>query len=284
MPVFGGQDLSLSQPEEKKVSDCGVCHSKLKVLGMGSFSYCPSCRTCYNNHYFISDYSDTYFTVDYRNQYGKTYEEDFNVINSFAEKRINKIHKLLKKPESLLEIGCALGFFMNQAIESGFIEVKGIEISKYASVYAKSRFDFDVYNGSFNDYSDKKKYDIVAAWYVLEHDPDCLLAIEKAASLVNDKGVLACSLPSIYGPLFKYNFEKWKETHPNDHSIDFSPKSIKLFLKSIGFSKVKVYPASIHPERVFDKNNKFFQLKSYFYKIFCNYSSFADTIEIYAKK
>jgi hypothetical protein len=96
---------------------CPLCGSEdEKTVLVGSpFRLCRSCGTVYNALHKTLSYSDSYFTDDYKAQYGKTYEEDFAAIYKAADRRVSRILSLwnkthIKKPSSALDIGCAMGF------------------------------------------------------------------------------------------------------------------------------------------------------------------------------
>jgi len=220
---------------------CAVCKSSNLVDIGKNLILCKFCKTVINENYQELEYSDSYFKDEYKEQYGKTYLEDFENIYNASKKRIDKIfRKFLIEDRSnlkLLDIGSAMGFFLKAAVDSQIGFVQGVEISKYASTYCKEELKIDVITSSFDEV-----------------------------------------------PLFKFNRKKWIEIHPVDHSIDFSPYSIKYFLKKIGFSDISVYPAAIHPERVMNPKSPFFKYFKPLYNIYSRLFSFSDTIEVYAKK
>lgn len=267
---------------------CAVCKSSNLVDIGKNLILCKFCKTVINENYQELEYSDSYFKDEYKEQYGKTYLEDFENIYNASKKRIDKIfRKFLIEDRSnlkLLDIGSAMGFFLKAAVDSQIGFVQGVEISKYASTYCKEELKIDVITSSFDEVDISKTYDIITAWYFLEHSKDTLKTIKKISKMLNENGILAFSVPSSYGPLFKFNRKKWIEIHPVDHSIDFSPYSIKYFLKKIGFSDISVYPAAIHPERVMNPKSPFFKYFKPLYNIYSRLFSFSDTIEVYAKK
>ncbi len=272
---------------EKDVN-CVICKLAKPVdIGLNLF-HCKSCGTVFNFNHTELEYNDSYFLSDYKKQYGKTYLEDFDNIYNSSKKRITRLFKKLPNSDrsklKILDIGSALGFFLKAAEDSGVGQVKGIEISKYASNYCKNDLQIDVIQSSFESIKFDENFDIISAWYFIEHNKNVADVITKIYNILNNGGVFAFSVPSSFGPLFKFNIKKWIETHPVDHSIDFTPKSIKLFLKQIGFTSISIYPAGIHPERVMNPKSLFYKIFKPLYKIYSNIFAFSDTIEVYAKK
>jgi 2-polyprenyl-3-methyl-5-hydroxy-6-metoxy-1,4-benzoquinol methylase len=270
-------------------SQCPLCLSReVKEIYENRISLfkCRECGIIFNDKYHTLNYDDSYFTSQYKEQYGKTYIEDFENIYAASIRRINKILKIKKDIGNacLLEIGSAMGFFLKAALNSGIKDVLGIEISGYAAKYCAEKLQISVINSSFNDVKLNGKFDVIAAWYFLEHSYDPLNTVTSIFNSLNTGGIFAFSTPSFFGPQYLFNRDEWFRTHPADHRIDFSAKSVKKFLKNIGFRNVFIFPGGIHPERVIRGNSLFFKLFKKSYIVISRLFSFSDTIEIYAVK
>jgi len=239
----------------------------------------------YNSDHVSLEYGPDYFLSDYKKQYGKTYEEDFPGIYAASEKRLSEIFShITKKNISVLDIGSALGFFLQCARDMGAGKVLGIEISEYAGDYARSKLSIDTVTGSFNDVSMDEKFDVITAWYFLEHCPDPLNVLNRIYDMLDEGGVFAFSAPSVFGPLFVFQRDEWIRTHPVDHRIDFTPRSAVHLLKRIGFRKVVVRTAGLHPERVIPGNSFFYKPFAWIYGKIAPQLKFGDTLEIFAVK
>ena len=267
---------------------CGGVRSR-PVAENAPYRRCRKCGAVFNTAHAPLSYSDSYFTTDYKAQYGRTYEEDFDPIYRSAQTRIGRILKLWASahsgtPSSLLDIGCALGFFLKAAEDSGFTRLSGIEISQFAAEYARTRFGYAVEQKPFAPSALTGPYDAITAWYFLEHLENTAEALSAVCRSLRPGGIAAFSLPSYRGPLFTFSRREWVRTHPTDHRVDFSPKSVRAAMKNAGFSKVKVYPSGIHPERVIPRTSLLFPLFAPLYGVFSRLSAFSDTIEVYALK
>jgi 2-polyprenyl-3-methyl-5-hydroxy-6-metoxy-1,4-benzoquinol methylase len=232
---------------------CPVCFSNKFQSISEKYYKCTVCSIILNNDHSNIPYDDNYFIDEYAEQYGKTYEEDFDNIYSIAGQRIKRVLDLSGKPAtelSLLDIGCALGFFLKRGQDLGIKDLKGIEVSSYGASYCKENFNIPVLNISIDDIERLEKFDIISAWFVIEHLSDPLTVLNNLYNHLNDDGVLALSLPSYFGPAFHFKRAQWIEDHPIDHLIDVSPRSIKRLLKSIGFKDIRVFAAGFHPDRV----------------------------------
>jgi SAM-dependent methyltransferase len=267
---------------------CPVCGKAFIQQTDHDYLLCKTCGIVKNAAYTPVPYSASYFDEEYKEQYGKTYLDDFSMIYGLSLNRLTTFQSLFDvisfKDMSLLDVGCAMGFFLKAAVDRGFHHCEGVEISSYASDFVKERFHLDVFNSSFDKTEIDKKYNVISSWFFVEHTPDPVETIRKMYSLLSEDGFLLLSLPSCFGPLFTFHRDDFFKTHPGDHSYDFSPSSIRKILKGIGFKKVFVLPASYHPERIVKKTKFFFPLFAKVYSLIAKFTGFGDTIEVYAQR
>ncbi|HOO71030.1 MAG TPA: class I SAM-dependent methyltransferase [Spirochaetota bacterium] len=255
----------------------------------GPLFYCPGCGIAFNTGHHALAYNDAYFLEEYRSQYGKTYLDDFPNIYAVAVKRLNIILRLLKNRSgtggmSLLDVGSAMGFFLKAASDRGIKDLVGIEISSYAAGHCSRELGIPVVNRAFSPESIERDYDIITAWFFIEHGSNPVDTIRALAARVKAGGVLAFSVPSVFGPLFMFNRDAWVRSHPEDHSMDFSPRSLRRILKKEGFKKIVIVPAGFHPERIVSSGSLFYPVFRPFYRFISRILAFSDTVEVYARR
>lgn len=265
---------------------CPICQSTRNTPVSPGVFCCAQCGICFNTSYAPARYSEDYFIGEYRAQYGKTYIEDFPGIYAASQKRFAAIEKLLPAANtgelSLLEIGSALGFFLKAAQDAGVGKLLGIEISEFAASYCRKEFNIPVIAQPFDEAELDGSFDVIAAWYFIEHSADPLSVLRKIFDHLKKGGIFAFSAPSVFGPTFLLHRQTWFKTHPVDHRIDFSPASARKVLRGIGFSSVHVRPAGMHPERVVPRSSILYRPFSLLYAGFSRLTGFSDTIEVYA--
>ena len=271
--------------------ECPICGSSKKEPQLAELSLCLTCGAVYNLAWEVIVYEDDYFTNGYKVQYGRTYEEDFPQIYAAAQNRLARINHIQKKynrsntkKKSLLDIGCALGFFLKAASDAGFANVEGIEVSSYAADYCKKNYNFHVRCEPFEQVAEIGTFDVISAWYFLEHCENPIDVTAKIYASLPHGGIFAFSVPSIFGPMYSFKRQEWAATRPKDHLIDLSPHSVKVLLRKVGFRKVKVYAAGFHPERVVPEDSFFYNVFAKLYRLFTAKSGYSDTIEVYAVK
>lgn len=279
-----------------------------------SYFICRSCHIIYSLDFMNKPgkYDKNYFFDEYRNQYGKTYIEDFNNIKQYAYTRLAFINKIIckkkinltklqsefKERKSLLDIGCAYGPFLIAAKEEGFLP-EGIDISPGAVSYVKNTLNIQCRCLDFKKISKEKignkKYDIITMWFVLEHFIQTDVVLKKVNMSLKKGGIFAFSTPNISGISYKKNRKKYLDKNPKDHYTLWNPKAARKTLKLFGFSLVKVRITGHHPERFPFFNNYFHKntdnqeqnRKSglfYLFSFLSRMLRLGDTFEVYAQK
>ena len=235
-------------------------------------------------------YEDNYFLDDYEKSYGRSYEDDAGNLRRLARKRLSRLNKVRPQrktsPGRLLEIGCATGIFLDEARNDGF-DVTGIEVSSWACKVAQDR-NLRVIRSSIieptqeaEDVIQNEQFDVVCAFYVIEHFAGQKKLFTTIRNLLKPGGFFVCALPSTHGPLFYNDIERWIATHPQDHYVDYSPKSLKSILPLYNLRPIDFRPASYHQERC---KGILKYLPSPFYKVFADRFAYGDTVEFIAQR
>jgi len=155
-------------------------------------------------------------------------------------------------PKKLLDIGCGYGFFLQMATERNWL-ASGIDLSKKATLYAKSK-GLDVSNANLfeKNYRDKE-FNVVTMFYVLEHLLDPVKYLQEVHRILKPHGLLLVRVPHTT-PIAKilkiFNIPNKLYDAPS-HLSDFSPRTIKQLLKKVRFKNIRTtiggmtYPASL---------------------------------------
>ncbi|MBX7059265.1 MAG: class I SAM-dependent methyltransferase [Leptospirales bacterium] len=255
---------------------------RLPLSDAPQFSVGQSTATIYYENARSVDYGPDYFLEEYRTQYGRSYMEDEAHLRRLAQRRLRllgraALRRRLASAPRLLEIGCAAGFFLDEARRIGF-ETEGVEISTYASSYARQKLQLSVQNAGLLELpAPTKRYDVIAAFYVLEHFPQQRQLFQWLSTALKPGGALLFALPSSFGPLFCTQRAQWADTHPVDHFADYSPSSLQRTLNVYGMTLGALRPASYHPLRARDWRGALFFRP--FYRMYADARAFGDTME-----
>ncbi|TGM03861.1 class I SAM-dependent methyltransferase [Leptospira jelokensis] len=241
------------------------------------------------------EYGDSYFMEEYMSQYKKSYYEDETNLRTMAKRRLANLTKLVPFREghptmketfqnhSLLEIGSAAGFFLDEARIAGF-KTKGLELSPKEVEYAKTKLGLDVERSSVLSVSEgdwKDSFSVIAAFFVIEHLADIDGIWKRLNHWLQPGGFLYLAVPSSFGPSFQTNPNEWFRTHPTDHFFDYSVHSLKKLLSILGFDVNYVRPMSYHSYRDLGLRGK---LPEWLYRLYANQFAYGDTIELIARK
>lgn len=228
---------------------CTACASPLSdIVSRAGNSNLYRCRKCgtLNRRYFLPltmRYEDDYFVADYKAQYGRTYEDDFPAIRLLARRRLS-ILRTLRPSGSLLDLGCALGFFLYEAREEGY-DVAGVEMSGYAAAYAKKKFGIAVGTGGIERFSADRSYDIVTAWYFLEHIDGIEKLIADVHRMLAPGGIFAFGMPNARGISARLS-RTYAARVPADHRNEFSPRGMDMLMRRSGFVREHIASTGVH--------------------------------------
>ncbi len=241
-------------------TDCLFRHGRPRVLERTESYTLFRCLRC--KDLFLFSFQEnrdgiytnsSYFLSKYRRQYGRTYLEDRENISAAGRRRLDVIERYVQKKGRILDVGCAMGFFLDVARGRGW-EVEGIEISAYAGRWAVKNLSLNVKTENFLDLEyENGSFNVVSLFFVAEHFYNVEKVIEKVYSLLRDGGLIAIGLPNRGGISYRINRREYLSRHPADHYFDTRPGNLVKLLKRYGFRKKCICITGIHPERFYKK-------------------------------
>ena len=259
-----------------------------------TYRRCSKCGMVYMAFTTIEDkkYQKAYFFEDYKKQYGKTYEEDFESIKAQGLRRVGVIKSLSGiKGETLLDIGCAYGPFLSAAADNG-INPFGTDIAEDAVSYVQQKLKYPAVCSAFPDIDTAEEFgiaqfDIVTMWYVIEHFKDLGSVLRKVSSLVKKGGIFAFSTPSGEGISAVSDKDHFYQISPTDHYTIWEPGRADSILRQFGFKVERIVSTGHHPERfpsIKKSGAKPGSLKWKLTDALSRAKKLGDTVEIYCKK
>jgi SAM-dependent methyltransferase len=178
---------------------CPVCRAPSPALAFVKNGYplhrCTTCEVVISarpprKEKLAALYSSEYFTEG-----GAGYPDylaDERTHRRQARVYLRKLRGLGIAPGSVLDVGCAAGFFLDEARKQGWA-VKGCELSEYAQQHAQHALGLDVEQSSFLDPSfspEPGSFDVVTMFNVLEHLPDPAKVESKVFDALSPGGYL----------------------------------------------------------------------------------------------
>lgn len=222
-----------------------------------SYFRCPRCGMVYMERYAggmaAEQYGSSYFFEEYRQQYGRTYLEDFEAIRETGRRRMTIISGLGKGVGSVLDVGCAYGPFLAAAKDAGFTAY-GADVSSEAVEYVSRTLGVPVVARPVQELDPAAEwgvpqFDAVTLWYVIEHFPDLDRVLAILARWVRPGGVLALSTPHLRGVSGRRRPDRFFAASPRDHFTIWDRRSAARVLAEYGFHVARTVMTGHHPER-----------------------------------
>jgi 2-polyprenyl-3-methyl-5-hydroxy-6-metoxy-1,4-benzoquinol methylase len=159
----------------------------------------------------------------------------------------------LKIKGKLLEIGCSVGFFLEEAKKYNFITT-GLELNKNAAESCLYR-GLNIKNCSLTEAKfEDGLFDVVVMSHVLEHIADIKDFLKEVHRVIKPGGYIVLSQPNYQALVPGILKQDWYGWVPADHFWHFTPKSITYVLRQNGFELESVQINSMYYP--FDKTIK----------------------------
>jgi 2-polyprenyl-3-methyl-5-hydroxy-6-metoxy-1,4-benzoquinol methylase len=141
----------------------------------------------------------------------------------------------------LIEIGSARGHLLNTLQQLGY-NVTGVEPSADAVAYARSTYNLPMFQGTAEDYASghQSEFDIAFACTVIEHVGSPDVFVRTCRSLLKPGGLLVMDMPNGAAHNASTALAAW-EMYQKYHIFLFTPDSIGLLLKKLGFEIIRTF-------------------------------------------
>jgi len=217
---------------------CPVCQSLnaqafVQVTGSRILK-CQGCELVFTDPSAIRSgiYGQDYFTGEYETDYS----DPALVVRSHA--RFTGHLALIRRfavGRRLLDVGCALGLFLQMAREAGF-EVSGFDVSEYAAAECHRKLKLEAHSGDLVTAYAGRRFDIITLFHVLEHISDPVQYLEgKIKPLMNDHGVMVIEVPNLSSLEARCAGATWIDLRPDQHAIHYTPDTLRMVLGKAGF-------------------------------------------------
>ena len=140
------------------------------------------------------------------------------------------------EPGSVLDVGCAAGFFLATMAELGW-RTTGLEISARMVAYATGELGLpDVRRGDLLSVDlPPRAFDVVTLWDVIEHLEDPRAHLARAREALADDGLLVLETQNVASAFARLLGRKWQHYKHEEHLFHFDPRSLGRLLEGAGF-------------------------------------------------
>jgi 2-polyprenyl-3-methyl-5-hydroxy-6-metoxy-1,4-benzoquinol methylase len=184
---------------------------------------CLECKGIFLGNYNLEYEEEMY---EYYKQYqGKSAEDLFNPLTALSYHKVLDLFTENTSGKSILDVGCGKGDFVHAGVKEGW-NVEGIELSQEAVDIAQkfllpvTKLDF------FSSEIRPASYDVVTMFEVLEHLPDPVNYIVRAAEIVKPGGLIYLTTPNYNSFDRRLQGISWPVIH-REHLTYFTPQLLQ---------------------------------------------------------
>ena len=234
----------------ERLKECKLCGehdywSLFTVKKTVSIVKCKGCGLLYVNPRLVEKecremyQPESYFKNKNVLLYGyDDYVKEEFLYRELFSRRLDALERF-KPGGEILDVGCAAGFFLDVAQKRRW-RTRGVELSAYASSYAREQFKLDVFTGMLDEAKfPPASFDVVVMDDVIEHVPDPLAVMREVHRILKPGGIYSLNTPNAGGWLRKVMRRKWFH-FKEDHLFYFSHATMDRALRSAGFKPLQI--------------------------------------------
>jgi len=165
----------------------------------------------------------------------------YRLVRNYTHSRKYSLIRSLNKGQSVLDIGCATGEFLNFCSNKG-MSTLGIEPNEKARNIAVSIHNLDVRDEPAIGSLDSDSFDMITMWHVLEHVPDINKRMQDIFRLLKSNGMAFIALPNHASHDAQYYQRYWAAWDVPRHLFHFDQKAFTLLAVKHGFELVSIRP------------------------------------------
>ncbi len=190
---------------------------------------CAGCNTHRTLPFVETDYREHEF-------YCEHYLRNEELFKGFTRAFVEVVLRH-KNRGRFLDIGCAVGFLLEEARNAGF-EVEGIELNKKAAEIVRAK-GFDVKTCSIGENSYRENiFDVVTLNHILEHIIELNKFLQDIKRILKKDGILVIGVPNHSSLIAKLYTTRWYGWGIPEHIWHFDRRSMNFLLSKNSF-KVK---------------------------------------------
>jgi SAM-dependent methyltransferase len=195
-----------------------------------------SCRGCGHRVYRGAE------TVDSAALYGHDYHEREEYLDYAGQRAtlsrnfrdyLDRMAHYGATGTSLLEVGCAYGFFLAEA-SARFARVHGLDVSASAVAAAREHLGVSAEAVDVCEHRPPAPYDVVCLWDTVEHLRDPRQALGCASRLLRPGGYLFLTTGDAGSLVARVRGPRWRLIHPPTHVHYFTRAGVRRLLGSLG--------------------------------------------------
>jgi SAM-dependent methyltransferase len=178
-------------------------------------------------------YDAAYYSTDDPKGGYSNYFLDASVNERTFRRRMRSIEQRLPRRGRILDVGCALGDFVQEAVTAGW-DAEGVEISPFAAAQARKR-GLKVRVGKLEDLRlDAEAFDVITLYDTIEHLPDPVATLREVRRLLRPGGFVHIVTPNVGGLQSRVLGRRWYHYKPGEHLFYFAPRTLRATIERAG--------------------------------------------------
>jgi 2-polyprenyl-3-methyl-5-hydroxy-6-metoxy-1,4-benzoquinol methylase len=210
-----------------------------KTLGSFPYYHCKNCGALFRPA------GSTLSAGAYPRGYGTCLKPESPLIqsriDSIGNRRRAEFLESIRKPGTILDVGCGSGFFLAYLRMRGW-QVHGLESAAEHVAFARDVLGLtNVIQGTWppaNGFS--RQFDAVTMIHLIEHMLDPLTALTAVRHSLPDGGTVLLETPNIASWPARIFGPRWVTLDAPRHMVLFDSKSLKYFLRAAEFEKIRM--------------------------------------------
>ena len=184
-----------------------------------------------------------YSQANYRNKHtsiiGKTQcpQEFFDFSKPIFKKRVLRVKSFLKKDQTILEIGCSTGHFLD-SVKTMVKKCIGIELEPNHAKFARENCHLEVYDKPLDEINlPLNHFDTIFMFQVFEHISNPIEFLSLCKNYLKSNGKIYLEVPNIDDALISiYTISSFKEFYFREpHRYYYSKKTLEKIMEKSGF-------------------------------------------------
>jgi SAM-dependent methyltransferase len=225
--------------------DCDLCGASQETLVFSKVLLehdyrivrCSSCGLVYVNPRRFAAENDGYFSGPYLSTIEEKGKLRDNIASLYTE--VTSHLEAYLYPGRLLDVGCAMGHFMDFARQHGW-DVTGVECSRYAAAWGREHFRLRIHSRCDLSHAQYPGdyCDAAVMVEVVEHLPSPRQALAEVFRVLKPGGVFCLTTPNFESYRSLLLREEWEPVIPSGHLYYFTGETLEALLRSVGFCNV----------------------------------------------
>lgn len=163
----------------------------------------------------------------------------YTIARSVALGNKRRLIQKISNGKSILDYGCGTGEFLREMQENNW-QVDGVEPSDIANAKAQENTKGKICKNLSE--LDKRKFDVITLWHVLEHLHDLNGSIKNLHDLLNDSGTIFIAVPNLQSYDATHYQSFWAGYDVPRHLWHFNKDNMNQLLSKNGLKLINTLP------------------------------------------